>query len=51
MKLGPLRVPEWVTMKKMRSKSSRGKITCERSSFGQLELGDGRVVVIGVKTV
>ena len=47
MKLGPLRLPEGVTMKKIRSDSSRGKITCGCSSVAQLELGDGGASVPG----
>ena len=38
-------------MKKMRSESSEGKITCGCSSVAQLELGDGGMVVVGVKNV
>lgn len=34
-------------MKKMRSDSSRGKITCGCSSVAQLELGDGEAVALG----
>ncbi len=41
MKLGPWRLPEGVTMKKMRSNSSRGNITCGFSNVAQLELGEG----------
>lgn len=38
-------------MKKMRSDSSQGNITCGCSSVAQLELGDDEAVVVGVKTV
>ena len=51
MKLGPLRLPDGVTMKEMRSDNSVGKTTCERSIVALLELGDGGVVVIGVEFV
>ena len=51
MKLGPLRLPEGVTMKKMRSKSSRGKITCGFSNVAQLELGEGGSVAAWLDSV
>ena len=51
MKAGPLRCPEGVTMKKMRSDNSRGNITRGCSSVTQLELGDGGAVVVGVMNV
>lgn len=51
MKPGPVRLPEGVTMKKMRSDSSRGKITCVFSTVAQLELGDDGAVVFGVTAV
>ena len=51
MNPGPLRLPEGVTMKNMRSKSSRGKITSGCSIVAQLEFGDGGSGVVGVKAV
>ena len=50
MNPGPLRLPVGVTMKNMRSKSSRGKITSGCSIVAQLEFGDGISDVVGVKT-
>ena len=50
MKLGPrLPLPDGVTMKEMRSDSSLGKTTCERSIVAMLELGDGGAGSIGVE--
>ena len=38
-------------MKEMRSDSSLGKTTCERSIVALLELGDGEAVALGVEFV
>ncbi len=48
MKPGLLQWPEGVTMKKMRSKHSWGKMTSWCSSVAALKLGDGESIVVGV---
>ena len=51
MRPGAWGSPEVVTMKKMRSASSRGKITGGCSNVVQLEFEDGELDLVGAEVI